>query len=509
MTKLKIDPAEFDLDVYLAQVDPAMLKDRRSRVLLTRYDPLLFQIVYFPHHLKIKGEVTFSEFHVEAASRARHWVKPASEPKQQREIIIAPRDAAKSTWYFLFLPMWAAAHGHKKFICAFSGNGNQAKNHLATFINELHTNKLLRHDFPELCTAGKRPTGTSEANRADMYASKPLPFNENSEGGGPFYFAARGLFENTLGIKRNQLRPDLLLGDDIEPGEETYSLTQKDSRLKALTDSILPMNIYARVVVVGTTVMAGSIIHDAVQSLTLADDEEIAPWLKEGNFKVRHYHPILQDSNGKNRSLWEEKWSLEYLEREKNTMDFAKNMENDPIAAGGRWWRKENFVYGMPNSPITHQMLTIDPAVTEKKTSDYTALSIIAYSAISNKCVVLFAQQYKVAPGEPLRAIALELLKAYPGTNVISVETNQGGEMWRRVLHDMGLEVLIRRNHEPKNVRAAKTLRFYQFGQVLHARKHKELETQMIAYPKAKNDDLIDCVGDGVRSFLDPESENH
>jgi hypothetical protein len=41
------------------------------------------------------------------------------------------RDAGKTVWWFLVLPLWATAHGHRRFVLMLSYTGDQAKAHLA------------------------------------------------------------------------------------------------------------------------------------------------------------------------------------------------------------------------------------------------------------------------------------------------------------------------------------------------------------------------------------------
>ena len=53
-----------------------------------------------------------------------------------------------------------------------------------------------------------------------------------------------------------------------------------------------------------------------------------------------------------------------------------------------------------------------------------------------------------------------------------------------------------------KNVRAADALDHYNRGLVEHAPGLREAEGQMVAFPKAPHDDLVDAVGAGVRYFL-------
>ena len=90
-----------------------VLSQTKIRQDITRDDPVAFAITYFRHHLGDRdGRLTFSEAHFAWARLAQEWMTTPTEPQQQRHAVIAPRECGKSTWWFLILPMWAAAHGH-------------------------------------------------------------------------------------------------------------------------------------------------------------------------------------------------------------------------------------------------------------------------------------------------------------------------------------------------------------------------------------------------------------
>src|SRR5439155_20408185 len=114
------------------------------RKALTRLDPLLFGLLYLPHHMKGKqtgDRITLADCHLDWARRARQWVRPVEEPRSARDVFVSPRESAKSTWWFLIIPMWAAAHGFVRFVAAFSDSASQAEQHLATFKAELDGNR--------------------------------------------------------------------------------------------------------------------------------------------------------------------------------------------------------------------------------------------------------------------------------------------------------------------------------------------------------------------------------
>jgi hypothetical protein len=504
----------FNLSAYLAQFDPRLFGIAECRRALTKYDPLLFALLYLPHHLRgpeTGEQITLSEFHTDVIDQARRWAIPAITPGADRDVYVGPRSVGKSTWFFLILPCWAAAHGHRKFIAAFADSGAQAELHLKSFKSELRSNELLREDYPDLCAPARTPSGGAVADHRNMFIARS-----------GFVFGAKGVDASSLGMKVGRQRPDLIILDDIEPDESNYSPGQKEKRLSTLQDAILPLNIYARVVLVGTVTMPGSIVHDLVRTVT-RPGEDHPDWVGDDGWRVHYYAPILTDEEtGERRSLWPAKWSLAYLESIEHTRSYRKNYANDPMARDGTYWNEQDFHVGLVPA-ITHQVLSIDPAVTSKAKSDYTALAVVAYSAHYRRVVVRAAWAIRVPPGEQLRKRVLAILEAYPETRGILVETNQGGDTWKESVL-AGLPVKVKPIHqtEPKEVRAARLLARYQtpprrglvkpqphdppevhtFPQVVHEQRLPAAEGQMVAFPKGAHDDLVDAIGTACDVFL-------
>lgn len=496
-----LDAETFDLSRYLLtlpDVDLLESEDEsarsQARRTLTRLNPLLFAYIYLGHHLRdAAGETTFGDAHLDWARAGRKWARPVTAPAEQRDAWIAPRNTGKSTWWFLILPLWAAAHGHVKFAAAFAASATQAETHLATAKGEIDRNELLRRDFPALCTPAKRPTGNSVADTQSMYVAKS-----------GFVFAARGIDSSNLGMKVGEQRPDLILLDDIEPDESSYSPDLAAKRKTTLLDAILPLNIYARVVICGTVTMPGSIIHQLVRH---ARDVETADWIREEGIRAHYSAPIIERPDGTERSMWPAKWPYSYLAEVRHTRSYAKNMANDPMGVTGGLWAQEDFRYpaaGEDVDPVTHMMLSIDPATTAKKASDFTGLAVVAWSAERRRCTVHAAWALKVPPGPLLRDRVLAILDEFPQIGLILIEVNQGGDTWQSVLHHMPVRVKTVHQNEPKFTRAEAVLNHYQRGRVLHARRLPELEQQMCAFPKAPNDDMVDAAGSAIRRFIPP-----
>jgi hypothetical protein len=492
--------ATFDFPAWINSLDARLLdgdpRHREARIEATRLDPLLFAVLYCLHHLRDpEGNVTFADAHLDWIRRARQWAVPPTTPMEQRDADLAPRDTGKSTWMLFILPLWAAAHGHVKFAAVFADSGPQAEMHLSTFRKEVDENAALRRDFPQLCTAGRRPSGASESDAKHMVIR-----------GNGFIFAAKGIDASSLGMKVGQLRPDLLLLDDVEPDESSYSAYQAEKRLKTITDAILPLNIYARVVLSGTVTMPGSVTHQLVK-WGKGERTGANAWVGEQNFRVHHHLPILRGDFGGERSMWPSKWPLAFLKRIENTRSYRKNYLNDPMATDGAYWSEDDFTYG--TFPTARTYLSVDGAVTTKKASDFTGLSVVSWAPAAGdwpaRCLVKFAQRVKLK-GKPLRSRILQILESFPEVGAILVESNQGGDLWHEVFHDLPVKVVTFTNSEKKETRAERVLNLYQLipTRVVHAEPLPALEEEMVAFPKAPHDDLVDSVGNAVLRFLRP-----
>lgn len=470
-------------------------------------DPVAFAILYLRHHLKDRnGGMSFSEAHYAWASHALTWADgPPVRPQQDRHAFIAPRECGKSTWWFLILPMWAVMNGHVRFVAAFAHSAAQAELHLKTFKAELDNNPLLRYDYPDHCEPKRKPSsGSTVSDNAGMLIQRSGAV-----------FAARGIDAATLGMKVGPFRPDLLLLDDVEPDEARYSKDLAVKRLGTITDAIFPLNVYARVVMAGTVTMPGSIMHQLVKA---AAGQQPERWVREQEIQAHHIHAIVRGDDGVERSIWPEKWPLAFLNKIRHTRMYAKNYENDPMAREGAYWLKQDFRYERLDAP-TRCMLVIDPAVTARKTSDYTGLAVVRWqppAATLNEtrvptrkrpgqCEIAWSIGVRLT-GAPLRQyIAERVLPQFDDIRYILVETNQGGDLWAGpggVLQGLGVRVGTHWASESKEVRFARELDHWQRGRVLHGEAMPMLEEQAVAFPNHAYDDVIDAAVAGVHYFL-------
>jgi predicted phage terminase large subunit-like protein len=394
--------------------------------------------------------------------------------------------------------MWAAAHGHRKFIAAFSDSEAQAMTHLFTFKQEMDSNELLRSDFPELCTV-KKASGQTRL----MMDNRSQTQRANG-----FIFMAKGADSAALGMKVGALRPDVLLFDDIEPGESNYSQHEANKRKETLISDLFALNDWAVVAIVGTTTMPNSLIDQMRKVEAAKADYEGDPelfrealdpeqrWVIDQNIRV-HYWPAIVNEFGEERSLWEEKWPLESLNNDRHTRAFAKNMMNRPVSADGGYWDEDDIDIDQPEF-YKRTLISVDPAVTTAKTSDYTGIAVVSLGS-DRRVYVRHAEQIK-GTGDVIADRVTQLINDF-GVGMCVVETNQGGDLWKQVFKGIPCKYKSLRAKEKKEIRAAQAVDYYKKGQVRHTAHFHVAEEQMLAFPHVTHDDVVDAIVTGVLTF--------
>jgi hypothetical protein len=459
---------------------------------MTAASPLRFALLYLPHHLRSPetgGVTSLAEHHITIAGIASRWRRP----DRHRDIVIAPRYSAKSTWKLL-VTAWALAHGHRRFALWVSDSAGQEELHLATLRAELETNRLLAQDYPQLLPP---PRGTRGA--------RDTQHTYTSAGGAAI--VARGADTRSLGLKLGANRPDLICLDDLEPDASNYSIPARRKRLATVQNAILPMNEQAAVLWTGTVVMHGSILHAA--ALAAAGVGEPEAWIADEGFAVHHVSAIQNDQTGERRSFWEQRYSLTYLESIEHTLNYALNFAGLPPLPGGHHWTDASFRYG--RHPVGALVMQIDPAPTAGPDSDFSAIVVggrITDPAMAGHVSLEFAEQVRLTPG-PLSDRVRMLLRRNPRIRKVRVAATGSGELWRSAFRDLpgGVELELHadmrassgaRGAPDKDLKFAGLLERYEALTVWHARRLLVLEDQLRAWPDVEHDDVGDCAAELV-----------
>lgn len=462
-----------------------------GRRVLTRLDFKLFCFTYFSTAGVMSsddtgGQVSLSQFHADFIDDALRYVCAATDPGSSRSAWIAPRGAAKST-LLMMLIIWLAAHEHQRFVALFSATSDQSEDMLANIRGQFDSNQLLRQDFPDLCTPATRKMAAQK-----LSDNKTLIIQSNG-----FICTGRGITTSVLGLRIDGTRPTMLVLDDIERGESNAAGKEASKLLVTVQDDIFPLSLNAHVIWVGTTTRPGGLTEQLVHA---ALGMEHASWVEQENFRVNYRPALVTADDGTKYSMWPQRWSTEFLLEQQGTRSFRKNFMCLPAPDDYAYWATTDFRYATL-AAATRVVLSIDPAVTTKKSSDRTALAVIAYSPSEQQCEVRTAVGVRLR-GKELRDRVLTLLAQHPDIGRIVIETNQGGDMWLEVLHDLPVPVRTIHQSEKKEVRAARLLNRYQLKQVVHTESLPDLEQEMVEFPNGAHDDLVDSCSTGVEYLM-------
>ena len=452
-----------------------------------RRSPLLFALTYMPHVLRQQdtGLTSFAQPHLDMAAAAERWIGPVSE----RDIWIGPRGLGKTRWQFCILPAWAMAYSYRKFVLALSYTADQAGVHLANLRMELDDNELLRHDFAELApkrVRGARQTSTTVVNNGAT-------------------IMVRGLGAANLGLTARENRPDLIIGDDLEPVEEDYSDEAKLKLQRKLINGVLRMGApHAVVQLSGTVTRSGSMIHDAVREAK-GEGTTASAWVQQHRFTPRYYPPILDDGS----SLWPARWSVEQLRAEAaaDAHDYELNMLNDPgdrMADGSSWWTQELFRY-WDEFPTVRRVIHVDVATTRNRGSDFTVLAMAGGDATGQRACLERVEWGRWSLDDTRHAIASFCagLRLLP---LVRIEGNQGGDTWLDSLSPWpdGVQYEIVHARGSKSGRIAAAHNDYKARAVWHLAPDRELERMLCRWhPRTtEHDDVPDAVAGALAWVL-------
>lgn len=493
-----LKPGPFDIDQYILdcaqrEVDEDLvdsveqyleaLTTEAGRRELTREDPLLFACIYLRDQLAsvdTNWKTTQAQYHLEQYEWAREVI--AGQKQSDRRGVIAPRGFGKSAVYFVFLPLWALAHGHRKFIVCLTYNDDMAMTHMGNLKAQMDENALIRQDYPDLVEPYRNSKGNVYSDTKSMYIAKSK-----------VVFKAQGMGSGIRGLNFQGTRPDWVVADDIEPSDQTQekSLKMRDK----LLGGVFYLGKATTISLVGTVVQADALMHDVKKKIT---DKEPPEWIEEEEIYVDYYpalvceHPINQPVHTDECSAWPEKYDGKYINARCRGNKFLLEMMNDPAGNSGGWWDKDTFRYGSLEQ-YTKTIIYVDPAIEMNEKSDDCGFAVGRYSPSTNQVEILECYGKKLAG----RRIADELeilLERFPEVSLIRVETNQGGTvMWSEVLGDLPVRVETFKSTISKATRFQAILNEYQLGRVLHTHQLSTLEAQMIQYPNGIHDDIIDA----------------
>lgn len=325
-----------------------MYRDRKIRTAITRQSHFLFFHFYFAHYVKYP------------TAPFQHELFHLSEREDVKNLfVVAFRGSAKSTIFTTSYPIWAILGvQQKKFVLILCQTQSQAKQHMMNLRRELESNVLLKNDLGPF----------QEEN--NEWGSSSLVFSQPGA-----RITAVSSEQSIRGLRHNQYRPDLIIGDDLEDIASTKTREGRNKTYQWLTGEVVPAGDRAtRLVVIG------NLLHEDSLLMRLKEDVDQSringvfksyPLLAGRNILWPGKYPTMDDiEEERHKAANEYAWQREYLLNIVPAEDQAIHQE---------WIRYYDTIppeVTLHDGYMTHTEIRvgIDPAISKRDTADYTAM---------------------------------------------------------------------------------------------------------------------------------------
>lgn len=304
--------------------------------------------------------------------------------------IAAPRRHAKSTAVTLAYALAELLFRESKFLLIASAGEKTSVDFLNSIKKELIENTRLRKEFKI-----KRFVKESD-HRIEVEFQDGEQFCAVVTGAGP------GI--RVRGIKWGNLRPDLIIGDDLEEDESVLNPDRREKFRKWFFDALVKcLSKKGKIRVVGTILHMDSLLERLMPERQLPESlkEEAGKWIVRTELSVKSKYKEAIWKSVRYRAhtgpgdfssiLWPEQHPQESLEeeyqeavREGNPEGYSKEFLNDPIDTNTAYFKKEDFKeidYEIHDSEVLQYYIGTDFALSLKQRADYSVFVVIGVTS--------------------------------------------------------------------------------------------------------------------------------
>lgn len=415
--------------------------------------------------------------------------------------IAAPRGHAKSTAVTLVYVMAALLFRQKKFCLLISDTEGQSVMFLNDIKQHLESNENLRALF-----GVKQLVKSTES---DIIC-------ELSDGY-QFRIIAKGSEQKVRGIKWQNLRPDLIVGDDLENDEIVMNQERRDKFKRWFFGALLPCRSHDGIVrIVGTILHMDSMLNRLMPQ----------PWgkntRKEG-LKLFDVNPkkawtsILYEAHDEEfvHILWKERWPEQKLRLEQERLKelgypelYAQEFLNKPIDEATAFFRKTDFlgISAAEKSDIAEGKMPlnfymgVDLAISEKERADWSVFLVAGVNALNQMYVVDCVRARM--DGREIVDTLLQLQKRY-GLQFIAIEDEKIaksiGAFLNEAMRDQNIfpTLVQMRPSADKKTRARSIQARMRIGTVKFDKDadwYLPLEAELTRFPRDVHDDRVDAL---------------
>ena len=170
---------------------------------------------YLPHH----ASRPFSKLHIHMMKKLEEMARK----RGQQSGVVAPRGNSKTTIAANAYPVFATCEGLEKYGILASETIGQSMKFLNVLRTELTENIRIKQDYPHVFGEG------SKWNEGEVVTRNGVRWE------------AAGVRKSVRGTKHGEVRPTVVIGDDLDDLECKHSSTRRMKNWEWVTDTLLPI----------------------------------------------------------------------------------------------------------------------------------------------------------------------------------------------------------------------------------------------------------------------------
>lgn len=540
-----LTPTEYEeLDDLLAELE------RLKRIHRAENDLLYFSLEYFSERYNPGNSGNWDGFDLESVEDAAQFHSEICESidkvsngvKNAKIVRAAPRSHGKSSYLSKAAPLREVCYRKRKYIILISETPSVSEPNLEWLATQLKSNEKLRRDFGPLLSPKQ------QLNPKDNTTSFIAWEQEGNDGQKLLTMVQAASTGQALrGRNWNGVRPDLVIGDDLEDIKTNAATREQRDKLKDwFAQTVMPLGDAkgekTAFIVMGTVVHEDSLLNDLIKNRSdfqskkykalIEDPERMDLWdkckaiylsdqipINERESKAREFYEANKAEMDHGAvTLWPEVqpiWKLLTWKWANGSKAFSTEYQNEPRDEESQIFNPDTFRYFDESDLFDSEGRTLpleyfafwDVAAGKSSRADYNAIVTIARDRRTGVIYIIDAWGKK-CPAHKALDVAVEKIKEY-GHSIFAVETIAVGHDMHRQLRERlakeriyGTKLKPIAHHGAKKEKRIEALEpLCESGFLRFMKHHSLLLEQLEQFPSGQYDDLPDACS-GVVSLI-------
>lgn len=449
------------------------LIERRT---LCEHSFILFALYYFSEYFKYP----LAKYHYEMEKDLHDLI----DGKLREVVWVMFRESGKTSFAKLFV-IWCIVYDKKRYINVDSFDKENAERILFDIAYELTNNLRLREDYGILFSK-ERSINDIKQNRINNFVT------ENG-----IRVEAHSTQESVRGRIHLNQRPDFLIFDDIETNKTKDSEAYTKQVNGHITEAMAGMSPEGCILYLGNFITE----YGNIQYLRERSSQDAKMRLRDVPVYVN------------NKPTWEGKYvmtdeeaivtgkvSIEDKRKQLGSLVFSYEMMNMPIDDSIAEFKKE-FIQSVDESELKHLIyntcITIDTAVSQKESADYTGITVNRVSTEGKWYVTCY--KLKVNPKDLIEHVFYlwdtykpSLIGIEKTVYLLAIKPFLDDEMRKRNKFISIKELDHKQTHKETRIRAL--IPRWESKSIIFVGNNDDLIQEMRVFPRGNHDDVLDSL---------------